>query len=197
MRVESTEGAGTRVMFTIPDLPEIQQSELSSKGMATMKVLIVDDEVIIRNGLSTVINWADNGFTVLTPAASAEEALQRIPVEMPEIIFTDIRMTGLSGLDMAHEVKQQYPEIEIIVISGYDEFSYAQQAMREGVSDYLLKTSRPGEIIEAAVQARAFVTAQAYTSEGKGAGVGSQPGFPEKAACFRHSAGRACRGRIV
>lgn len=119
-----------------------------------MKVLIVDDEVIIRNGLSTVINWVDNGFTVLTPAASAEEALQRIPVEMPEIIFTDIRMTGLSGLDMAHEVKQQYPEIEIIVISGYDEFSYAQQAMREGVSDYLLKTSRPGEIIEAAVQAR-------------------------------------------
>nr|WP_246059710.1 helix-turn-helix domain-containing protein [Paenibacillus lautus] len=122
--------------------------------MATLKVLIVDDEVIIRNGLSTVINWADNGFTVLTPAASAEEALQRIPVEMPEIIFTDIRMTGLSGLDMAHEVKQQYPEIEIIVISGYDEFSYAQKAMREGVSDYLLKTSRPGEIIEAAVQAR-------------------------------------------
>ena len=90
-----------------------------------MKVLIVDDEVIIRNGLSTVINWADNGFTVLTPAASAEEALQRIPVEMPEIIFTDIRMTGLSGLDMAHEVSE-YPEIEIIVISGYDEFSYAR-----------------------------------------------------------------------
>ncbi|WP_441295390.1 response regulator, partial [Paenibacillus sp. HGF5] len=116
--------------------------------------MIVDDEVIIRNGLSTVINWADNGFTVLTPAASAEEALQRIPVEMPEIIFTDIRMTGLSGLDMAHQVKQQHPEIEIIVISGYDEFAYAQQAMREGVSDYLLKTSRPGEIIEAAVQAR-------------------------------------------
>lgn len=122
--------------------------------MATLKVLIVDDEVIIRNGLSTVINWADNGFTVLAPAASAEEALKRIPSEMPDIIFTDIRMTGLSGLDMAREVKQQYPQIEIIVISGYDEFSYAQQAMREGVSDYLLKTSRPGEIIEAAVQAR-------------------------------------------
>lgn len=111
-----------------------------------MKVLIVDDEVIIRNGLSTVINWADNGFTVLAPAASAEEALQRIPVDMPEIIFTDIRMTGLSGLDMAHQVKQRFPEIEIIVISGFDEFTYAQQAMREGVSDYLLKTSRPGKL---------------------------------------------------
>ncbi|GAB6928378.1 hypothetical protein JCM10914A_23610 [Paenibacillus sp. JCM 10914] len=119
-----------------------------------MKVMIVDDEVIIRNGLSTVINWTDNGFTMLAPAASGEEALQRIPLELPEIVFTDIRMTGISGLEMARRVKEQFAEIEIIVISGFDEFAYAQQAMREGVSDYLLKTSRPGEIIEAAVQAR-------------------------------------------
>ncbi|MEK3732404.1 MULTISPECIES: response regulator transcription factor [Paenibacillus] len=119
-----------------------------------MKVLIVDDEVIIRNGLSTVIKWSDYGFTMLPPAASAEEALQRIPDEMPDIIFTDIRMTGISGLDMAHEVKQQFPGIEIIVISGFDEFTYAQQAMREGVRDYLLKTSRPGEIVQAALKVK-------------------------------------------
>ncbi|GIO89131.1 response regulator transcription factor [Paenibacillus lactis] len=125
-----------------------------------MKVLIVDDEVIIRNGLSTVIQWAEHGYTVLPPAASAEEALQRLPLEMPDIIFTDIRMTGASGLDLAHEVRQHYPEIEIIIISGYDEFVYAQQAMREGVSDYLLKTSRPTEIIEAANQARARIEAR-------------------------------------
>ncbi|GGH36571.1 response regulator transcription factor [Paenibacillus segetis] len=119
-----------------------------------MKVLIVDDEVIIRNGLSTVINWEDSGFTVLEPAASAEEALLRIPTERPEIIFTDIQMTGKSGLDMAHEVKREYPDTEMIIISGYDEFAYAQQALREGVSDYLLKTSRPNEIIGAALRAK-------------------------------------------
>lgn len=119
-----------------------------------MKVLIVDDEVIIRTGLSSVINWEASGFTVLEPAASAEEALSRIPDERPEIIFTDIRMTGKSGLEMAHEVKQAYPNTEMIVISGYDEFAYAQQALREGVSDYLLKTSRPDEIIQAALRAK-------------------------------------------
>lgn len=118
-----------------------------------MKVLIVDDEIIIRSGLSTVVRWQENGFAPLAPAASAEEALLRIPVERPDIILTDIRMTGKSGIEMASEVKAAYPETEIIVISGFDEFAYAQQAMREGVSDYLLKTSRPDEILAAARKA--------------------------------------------
>ncbi|MET3548735.1 two-component system response regulator YesN [Paenibacillus favisporus] len=131
-----------------------------------MKVMIVDDEVIIRNGLSTVVNWEENGFTVLKPAASAEEALQRIPDEQPEIIFTDIRMTGLSGIDMAREVKKQFPDTEIIIISGFDEFAYAQQAMREGVSDYLLKTSRPGEIIQSAAKARERLEVRRRNEEG-------------------------------
>ncbi|OZB91110.1 response regulator [Paenibacillus sp. XY044] len=131
-----------------------------------MKVMIVDDEVIIRNGLSTVINWEENGFTVLEPAASAEEALQRIPDEQPEIIFTDIRMTGLSGIDMAREVKKRFPDTEIIIISGFDEFAYAQQAMREGVSDYLLKTSRPGEIIQSAAKARERLELRRRNEEG-------------------------------
>lgn len=119
-----------------------------------MKVLIVDDEVIIRTGLSTVINWESSGFSVLRPAASAEEALIRIPEEQPDIIFTDIRMTGMSGLELAREVMNEHPETEMIVISGFDEFVYAQQAMREGVSEYLLKTSRPDEILQAAVRAQ-------------------------------------------
>lgn len=119
-----------------------------------MKVLIVDDEIIIRTGLSTVINWEDSGFSVLEPAASAEEALQRISSEEPDIIFTDIRMTGMSGIDLAREVMKKRPDTEMIIISGFDEFIYAQQAMREGVSEYLLKTSRPDEIIQAAVRAK-------------------------------------------
>ncbi|UNK18870.1 response regulator [Paenibacillus sp. N3/727] len=122
-----------------------------------MKVLIVDDEVIIRTGLSTVINWEGSGFSVLEPAASAEEALQRIPCEQPDIIFTDIRMTGMSGIELAREVMNERPDTEMIIISGFDEFIYAQQAMREGVSEYLLKTSRPDEIIQAAIRAKARI----------------------------------------
>lgn len=119
-----------------------------------MKLLIVDDEVIIREGLSTVIKWEENGFTLLPPAASAEEVLMRMPLERPDVILTDIRMTGKSGLELAREVKKSFPDTEIVILSGYEEFTYAQQAIREGISDYLLKTSRPGEIMAAAVRAR-------------------------------------------
>lgn len=129
-----------------------------------MKVLIVDDEVIIRTGLSTVIDWKQSGFTILEPASSAEEALQRISAECPEIIFTDIRMTGKSGLDLIREVKQDCPDMEWIIISGYDEFAYAQQAIREGVSEYLLKTSRPDEIIHAALRAKDRLEKRKQTS---------------------------------
>lgn len=119
-----------------------------------LKVLIVDDEVIIRNGLSTVINWAELDFRLLPPAESAEEALARMPEEKPHIVLTDIRMTGKDGLMLAAEVKEMLPDTEVIILTGYDDFGYAQQAIREGVSDYLLKTSRPEEIIRAAIQAR-------------------------------------------
>ncbi|QJD86130.1 helix-turn-helix domain-containing protein [Cohnella herbarum] len=119
-----------------------------------MKVLIVDDEVIIRTGLSTVINWRELGFELLNPAVSAEEALARIPHERPHILLTDIRMTGKSGLELAAEVKLLLPDTEIIILTGYDDFSYTQQAIREGVGDYLLKTSPPQEIIKAAMKAK-------------------------------------------
>lgn len=112
-----------------------------------MKLLIVDDEVIIRTGLSTVIPWNELGYELLEPAASAEEALLRIEVEQPNIVLTDIQMTGRNGLDLAGEVRRLLPDSEVIILTGYDQFSYAQRAIREGVSEYMLKTSRPDEII--------------------------------------------------
>ncbi|MFF2482340.1 helix-turn-helix domain-containing protein [Paenibacillus sp. NPDC058071] len=130
-----------------------------------MKLLLVDDEVIIREGLSTVIKWEENGFTLLKPAASAEEALMRIPLERPDIIMTDIRMTGMTGLDMARQVKADYPDTEIVILSGYEEFTYAQQAIREGISDYLLKTSRPADIMAAAARARSRIAEKKLADE--------------------------------
>ncbi|CAM3212675.1 AraC family transcriptional regulator [Paenibacillus lupini] len=119
-----------------------------------MKIMIVDDEVIIRNGLSTVINWEELGFKLLPPAASAEEALARFPDEQPNIVLSDIQMTGMNGINLAAEIKMKWPDTEIIILTGFDMFSYAQQAIREGVSDYLLKSSRPEEIIRAAMKAK-------------------------------------------
>lgn len=122
-----------------------------------IRLLIVDDEVIIRNGLSTVIDWQGLGFTLLTPAASAEEALDRIVEEKPHVILTDIRMAGKSGLDLAREAQMINPQIETIILTGYDDFKYAQQAIRFGVSDYLLKTSRPEEIIRTVMKAKQHI----------------------------------------
>jgi two-component system response regulator YesN len=119
-----------------------------------MRIMIVDDEVIIRTGLAKVIKWEELGFELLEPAASAEEALERIPAERPNVLLTDIRMTGKTGLQLAEEAKVIFPELEVIVLSGYDDFAYTQQAIRQGVSDYLLKTSRPEEIIKTVLKAK-------------------------------------------
>ncbi|MFE5322121.1 response regulator [Paenibacillus sp. NPDC056579] len=119
-----------------------------------MRILIVDDEVIIRTGLCTVIDWKELGMELLPPAASAEEALARVPEEKPHIILTDIRMSGMDGIELAKKVKELLPDTEIVILTGYDDFTYAQQALREGVTDYLLKTSRPDEIIKAAMKAK-------------------------------------------
>ncbi|WP_127534322.1 response regulator [Paenibacillus kobensis] len=125
-----------------------------------MKLLIVDDEVIIRNGLSTVINWQDLGFTLLAPASSAEEAMSRLEEERPNIVLTDIQMGGMGGLELAAEVKNRLPDTEVIILTGYDTFAYVQQALRDGVSDYLLKMSRPEEIIMAAMKAKQRILAR-------------------------------------
>ncbi|OXM85993.1 response regulator transcription factor [Paenibacillus rigui] len=119
-----------------------------------MKIMIVDDEVIIRTGLAKVIKWEELGLELLEPAESAEEALERLERERPNILLTDIRMTGKTGLQLAEEAKRLLPELEVIILSGYDDFSYAQQAIRYEVSDYLLKTSRPEDIIKAVLRAK-------------------------------------------
>ncbi|MED4959708.1 response regulator, partial [Paenibacillus macerans] len=119
-----------------------------------MKLLIVDDEVIIRTGLASVIAWNELGLTLLAPAASAEEALKRIREEKPDILMTDIRMSGKNGLQLAEEAKRMLPALEVVILSGYGDFAYTQQAIRQGVGDYLLKTSKPEEIIKTVLQAK-------------------------------------------
>ncbi|NOJ70989.1 response regulator [Paenibacillus alvei] len=119
-----------------------------------MKLLIVDDEVIIRTGIHQVIDWLAIGIAPLQPAASGEEAWQRIQEEQPHIVMTDIRMGAMSGLELADLVRSHYPSTEVIMLSGYDDFAYAQQAMRAGAQDYILKTGRPEEIMEAVLRAK-------------------------------------------
>lgn len=119
-----------------------------------MKIMIVDDEVIIRSGMAKVINWSELGLELLEPAASAEEVLERLDREQPDILMTDIRMTGKTGLELAEEARRKLPDLEVVIFTGYDDFIYMQNAIRQNVSDYLLKTSRPEEIIKTVLKVK-------------------------------------------
>ncbi len=113
------------------------------------KVLIVDDESKIVNGLTKVIPWADYGCEVVGAAYSAAEGSRLIRELSPDILFTDIRMPDGDGLTMLAGLKAEFPHMQITVLTGFRDFGYAQQAIRLGVTRFLLKPSKMDELNEA------------------------------------------------
>jgi YesN/AraC family two-component response regulator len=113
------------------------------------KVIIVDDEPIIVEGMSKVIPWGDFGCEVAGTARDGYEGVKLVSKLRPDIIFTDIYMSGMDGLAMIAAVKSEYPDIQISILTGFRDFNYAQQAIRLGVTRFLLKPSKMDEIQEA------------------------------------------------
>lgn len=104
------------------------------------KLLIVEDEPIIRRGLQFTIPWEEYDVEVIETACDGADAMQKVrDHENIDLVITDVRMPNVDGLALAQFLSTHYSRIKIIIISGYDEFSYAQQAMQSGVQDYLLK----------------------------------------------------------
>jgi len=113
------------------------------------KVLLVDDEVFARTGLRGLIPWNSLGFEIVAEAENGEEALQKIREEQPDVVVTDIRMPVLDGLQLIRTVKEQnIANPRFIIISGYNDFKYAQQAVRFGVEDFILKPIDEAELSE-------------------------------------------------
>ena len=113
------------------------------------KVLLVDDEVFARTGLRGLIPWKRLGFEIVAEAANGEEALQFIREEQPDLVVTDIRMPVLDGLELIRTVKERdIASPRFIIISGYNDFKYAQQAVRFGVEDFILKPIDEAELTE-------------------------------------------------
>ncbi|WP_252315957.1 response regulator [Sinobaca sp. H24] len=113
-----------------------------------LKMLLVDDEVMIREGLSTTIDWEQHEIKVIGAAANGIEALALIEKEKPDVVVTDVMMPEMNGLALAEYIVDTYPEIDIIMFSGFDEFEYARQGIRLGVKDYLLKPIDIDELIQ-------------------------------------------------
>ncbi|MCQ2524771.1 MAG: response regulator, partial [Lachnospiraceae bacterium] len=114
-----------------------------------MKVFLVEDEYIIREGIKNIINWEGNGYTFCGEAADGELALPLISKTQPDIVITDIKMPFMDGLELSRLIKQKYPNIEIIILSGYDEFDYAKQGISIGVAQYLLKPISGADLLKA------------------------------------------------
>lgn len=104
-----------------------------------MKVLIVDDELDVLKGLKRIINWNSLGFTICGEATDGIEALQKIQILKPDLVLMDIRMPGLSGLEIIEHCKDFNFQGHFIILSGYSDFDYAKSAVKLGVNNYLIK----------------------------------------------------------
>lgn len=104
-----------------------------------LKVFLVEDESLIRDGLRDNIPWEQYGYQLVGEAADGEIALPLIRKLRPDVIITDIKMPFMDGLSLSRIVSAELPKVKIIIISGYDDFEYARQAIEVGVEQYLLK----------------------------------------------------------
>ena len=113
-----------------------------------MKVFLVEDEYIVREGIKNNIDWEKNGYDFCGEASDGELAFPMISEKRPDIVITDIRMPFMDGIELSRMIKEDYPEIKIIILSGHEEFEYAKAAIQIGVEEYLLKPINGDELLQ-------------------------------------------------
>lgn len=113
-----------------------------------LKVFLVEDEFVVRESIKNNIDWEGHGFTFCGEAGDGEVALSLIRKELPDIVITDIKMPFMDGLTLSKFIKKEFPWMEIILLTGYEEFSYAQEAIHIGVSRYLSKPINGDTLIQ-------------------------------------------------
>lgn len=113
------------------------------------KVVIIDDEPIIVEGLSKAVPWEKWDCKVVATAESGQGGIEVIQKENPDILFSDIRMPGTDGLTMIAALKSEHPHMQIAILTGFRDFEYAREAIRLGVTRFLLKPSKMDELEEA------------------------------------------------
>lgn len=114
-----------------------------------LKIFLVEDEIVMREGIKNNVNWEKEGFEFVGDASDGELAYPMIQKEKPDILITDIKMPFMDGLELSRLVKKELPDTRIILLSGYDEFQYAKEAIEIGIAEYLVKPVTSVQLMEA------------------------------------------------
>lgn len=112
------------------------------------KLGIVDDEPKLLAGISSYYPWNELGFEIVTQLHNGKEVLEYLKCNFLDVVFTDISMPEMDGIELAKALHEEYPEIAVVFLSGYAEFKYAQQALKYNVCDYILKPVKYDEIVQ-------------------------------------------------
>ena len=113
-----------------------------------LKIFLAEDEVVVRETIKRMIPWEELGFELVGEAADGEMALPLLIRQKPDLLITDIKMPFMDGLTLARLAKKEIPGLKVVILSGYDDFNYAKQAIGIGVEDYLLKPITKNALIE-------------------------------------------------
>lgn len=113
-----------------------------------LKIFLTEDEVVVRETIKRMIPWEELGFELVGEAADGEMALPLLLRQQPDLLITDIKMPFMDGLTLARLAKKEIPGLKVVILSGYDDFNYAKQAIGIGVEDYLLKPITKNALIE-------------------------------------------------
>ncbi len=129
------------------------------------KLLIVDDDTMIREGIKNAINWPEQGFSDVITAENGEAGLTLFNEFLPEVVLTDIKMPGIDGLELLKAIKAIKQNTKVIILSGFDDFSYAQKAVKLGAFDYVLKTADMDEMTRIVKRAIKEIVAERLEEE--------------------------------
>lgn len=118
------------------------------------EILIVDDEDAVREGIRNTIDWKLHGFEIVDEAVNGAECIKKISKHLPDIIITDICMAEMDGMQLINYINQHNIDVDVVILTGYDELDYVKTALKNGISAYLLKPIQSKELIEALVSVK-------------------------------------------
>lgn len=124
-------------------------------GLRSYRIMIVDDEYEVREGIAGRIDWNAAGFTVVATAENGQDALEKAESLSLDVVLTDIKMPFMDGLTLGAELQKRAPAIKLIILTGFDEFEYAKEAIKLNVLEYVLKPVNVGELTQVLLRVKA------------------------------------------